>query len=332
VDNVRIAAREAHSAASAYRMMDADELEALAELIKADGLLDPITVGVIGEERFIVDGRNRLRACEIAGVAPRFVEIAFEDDAAVRRFVHSRGNGRRSITKGQQAIATAMLFPDDGGKGGRGKRDPATNSLTVGGFGRELLRQARAVLAYSPELASEVRDGATPLKEAFEKVKAARERSEFAEAQRQRLAQEAPDLAVRVKEESLSLSEAISVLEIRTGYKQVVACAVEIGRHLIEAREVITSDGDWALWLERALRWTDDIALPFISATEEFAKTGTVTDLNVDFCALHLLAEVKSAEPAPVLREDGEGAANREKPASDDAPAIPVAQTPETAS
>ena len=95
MDSVRIAAREAHSAASAFRLMDADELEALAELIKADGLLDPITVGVIREEHFIVDGRNRLKACEMAGVETRFVEIAFEDDAAVRHFVHGRGNGRQ---------------------------------------------------------------------------------------------------------------------------------------------------------------------------------------------------------------------------------------------
>ena len=43
----------------------------------------------------------------------------------------------------------------------------------------------------------------------------ARVRSEIAEGQRQRLAQEAPDLAVHVNQEKLSLDEAIAKLERR---------------------------------------------------------------------------------------------------------------------
>ena len=48
-----------------------------------------------------------------------------------------------------------MLFPVSPDKGGRGKK--ASNS--VAGFSHTLLSQARAVLAYSPELAIEVRAG-----------------------------------------------------------------------------------------------------------------------------------------------------------------------------
>ncbi len=61
-----------HPATNAYRMMDDDELEGLVESIAEIGLIDPITVGVLNGERFIVDGRCRPKACEIAGVEPRF--------------------------------------------------------------------------------------------------------------------------------------------------------------------------------------------------------------------------------------------------------------------
>jgi hypothetical protein len=69
-------------------------------------------------------------------------------------FVADR-NERRNITEGQKAMAYAFLFPN-GEKGGRGKKDPAKTSKSVGGFSDELLRQARAVLRYSPTLVEKV--------------------------------------------------------------------------------------------------------------------------------------------------------------------------------
>jgi hypothetical protein len=200
---------EAHPAANAYRLMTDDELADLAASVAVNGLRDPITVGVLDGKRFIADGRNRLKACEMAGVEPRFNEIVFKTEDDLRAFVADRSE-RRSITAGQKAMGHAMLFPE-AGKGGRGKKGPTQS----GGFGADFLRMARAVLAYSPELAAEVRDGATPLKQAYETARDAGVRSEIAESQRQRLAQEAPDLAVHVKEEKLTLDEAIAKLEQR---------------------------------------------------------------------------------------------------------------------
>ena len=48
-------------------------------------------------------------------------------------------------------MAVAPLFAQDDGKGERGKK----TSESAGGFGRELLCEARVVLAYSPEEAYE---------------------------------------------------------------------------------------------------------------------------------------------------------------------------------
>jgi hypothetical protein len=48
-------------------------------------------------------------------------------------------------------MAVAIIYPESGSKGGRGKTDAAQNSLATGQFGSERLRIARAVLAYSRE-------------------------------------------------------------------------------------------------------------------------------------------------------------------------------------
>ena len=62
---------------------------------------------------------------------------------------------RRNLTKGEMAMALAMLLPDPE-KGGRGNK---TKALETSGFSRQRLGQARAVLRYSVELAEAVRDG-----------------------------------------------------------------------------------------------------------------------------------------------------------------------------
>lgn len=59
-----------HPAADVFPPMDDTRLRELADDIRANGLQVPITL----HGGLVVDGRNRLRACEIAGVAPRFVE------------------------------------------------------------------------------------------------------------------------------------------------------------------------------------------------------------------------------------------------------------------
>jgi hypothetical protein len=59
-----------HPACLAFPLLPEEELQELAEDIKLRGLLHPIVV-FHGQ---ILDGRNRLAACEVAGVAPRFIE------------------------------------------------------------------------------------------------------------------------------------------------------------------------------------------------------------------------------------------------------------------
>jgi len=60
---------EVHSLAALFPMMPPDELEDLAADIKANGLNHAV---VIDAEGMLIDGRNRIEACKLAGVEPRY--------------------------------------------------------------------------------------------------------------------------------------------------------------------------------------------------------------------------------------------------------------------
>ncbi len=87
-----------HPAADLFPMMTDAELTELAADIKANGLLNPVVL-LDGQ---ILDGRNRLRACEMAGVEPRFCGW---QDAGISpvAWVVSQNAVRRHLTASQRA-------------------------------------------------------------------------------------------------------------------------------------------------------------------------------------------------------------------------------------
>ena len=60
-----------HPAAEMFPLLGDDELRELADDIAAHGLREPIVV----QGGTLIDGRNRLRACVMAGVEPTTVEL-----------------------------------------------------------------------------------------------------------------------------------------------------------------------------------------------------------------------------------------------------------------
>jgi hypothetical protein len=122
-------------------MMTDDELADLADDIKQHGLLHPI---VLDADGVLIDGRNRLRACEIAEVKPTFEQLNGHDAAA---FIVSANLERRNLTKGQQAMALAMIYPTTS----RGKRtEGSATTLSVSNkVSTARLSHARTVLRHS---------------------------------------------------------------------------------------------------------------------------------------------------------------------------------------
>jgi len=64
---VEINRRPVHPVADLFPMMTDEELADLAADIKANRLIQPI---VIDQKGLLIDGRNRAKACEIAGIEP----------------------------------------------------------------------------------------------------------------------------------------------------------------------------------------------------------------------------------------------------------------------
>lgn len=136
---------EVHPVAAIFPMMSAAELTELAEDIKGNGLIHPIKLSADGKT--LIDGRNRLKACEMARVEPRFERLNGQDPVA---YIWSANAERRQMTKGQLAMAWAKIYPDPE-KGGRGK-----NSIATIGFSAQRLSHARTVLREAPDLVDQV--------------------------------------------------------------------------------------------------------------------------------------------------------------------------------
>jgi hypothetical protein len=98
--------RPVHPIAELFPMMTDDELAELAADIKANGLIHPI---VVDKDGLLIDGRNRARACEIAGIEP--ATVVFEGDDP-RAYIIASNIARRHMSKGQQAMAVAMVYPE----------------------------------------------------------------------------------------------------------------------------------------------------------------------------------------------------------------------------
>jgi hypothetical protein len=90
-----------HPAAELFPLMKGPEFGLLVEDIAEHGLREPILM----YQGVMLDGRNRLRACEIAGVEPRFVE--WDGIGSPLAFVLSRNLHRRHLNEGQRAIIAA---------------------------------------------------------------------------------------------------------------------------------------------------------------------------------------------------------------------------------
>jgi len=213
---------EVHPAAALFPMMTADELEDLAADIKANGLLQPI---VLDHDGRLIDGRNRLHACQIAHVRPTFIELNGQDPTA---YIIAANVIRRHLTTGQRAMIIAKANFSKLEKFGE-----QGHLARVAGVTQNRLSQAMTILDWADEEVDSVISGAKTFDVTY---RLAQSRQQTHEAERERAAQErrdlemlqreAADLAELVIEERMPLDEAMAAYRQR--YRDRLAAEQEI--------------------------------------------------------------------------------------------------------
>lgn len=168
----------AHPAAEVFPMLLDAELRGLADDIKKNGLREPIVTYEENGETFILDGRNRARACELAGVEPLYTAFTGEPFA----LVVSANIHRRHLSVSQRAMAADKLARLRHGQkkahvtvcnGSERSMDHSEPSLALGEAAALLnvsegsVRRARVVRERGvPELAAAVTSGALSVRTA----------------------------------------------------------------------------------------------------------------------------------------------------------------------
>lgn len=99
-----------HPLADEWPKMDGEDLQNLADDIKANGQREPIVT--LGD--MILDGRNRLAACGMAGVEPKFRQFdPARDGPSPDNFVVSVNANRRHLDiDGKKGVAAKMIRRD----------------------------------------------------------------------------------------------------------------------------------------------------------------------------------------------------------------------------
>lgn len=99
-----------HPAADAYPLIDGEEFDKLVESIRTNGLREPLVL--THDRTVLVDGRNRYRACEKAGVKPAFTTLAADvTELDILALVVDRNERRRDMNQGQKAMVALALEP-----------------------------------------------------------------------------------------------------------------------------------------------------------------------------------------------------------------------------
>ncbi|KWO55947.1 ParB/RepB/Spo0J family partition protein [Burkholderia territorii] len=268
-DAIDVDALPVHPWAARFPMRSDDELQAMAQSIAAHGQRLPIVIGdavlALGDAPTLclIDGRNRLAACKLAGVAPVYTMLEGDADA----WIADSNLERRDLTKGQKAMLIAVRFPGATNKGGRGHKKTTEETSEVSA---KRVSQARAVYHYCPEMVDAVIAGETGLDEAYTQANLRRAMQEVQADRFEVLRQADPDLADLVTEERMKLSEAEAAARDRREREENALRSHAQSMKDIEAR--FASLGEAAL---------DELARFYKSRPERFHTDDLIGSIDV---------------------------------------------------
>jgi N6-adenosine-specific RNA methylase IME4/ParB-like chromosome segregation protein Spo0J len=146
--------RQFHPLADIFPLIEGTEFDELVADIKAHGLREPIVI----YEDMILDGRNRYRACEAAGIEPTFIVYQGDDPVS---YVVSLNLHRRHLSESQRAMVAAKLANlRDGQRADLVEGLPIGRASELLNVGERTVARAREVQERGvPELVSAVERG-----------------------------------------------------------------------------------------------------------------------------------------------------------------------------
>jgi N6-adenosine-specific RNA methylase IME4 len=144
---------EFHPLAAIFPLVEGAEFDEIAADIRKHGLHEPI---VVFEDK-ILDGRNRYRACEAAGIEPTFTVYTGDDPVS---YVVSLNLRRRHLDESQRAMVAAKLATLKLGDNQHSEGLPIGRASGMLNVGERTVARAREVLEHgAPELVSAVEHG-----------------------------------------------------------------------------------------------------------------------------------------------------------------------------
>lgn len=198
---IKLGPYQVHPFADAFPLIEGEEFDQLVLDIKKNGLREPI---VLNHDRTVlIDGRNRYRACDAAGVDPVYETLgARYAEPMVLDLIVSKNLARRQMNPGQRAMAAleyerlyaeAVRTEESVRKTTPPHRHASQNTSAdlhlsnmqpqyerksaskaakaVGASGRAVA-QAKAVAREAPDLANKVRAGEVALDAAYKQARA----------------------------------------------------------------------------------------------------------------------------------------------------------------
>lgn len=160
-----------HPAAELFPMMSVEELSELASDIRENGQLEPIVIF----DGQVLDGRNRIKACELVGIEP--ISHTVTNIASPVVYVLSRNLHRRHLSISQRAAIAVETLPmlqeeakqrKESTRGEDGRFNPLLQSCDDGGRANDI---AAAATQVSPRIVARAASVKRDDPAAFEAVK-----------------------------------------------------------------------------------------------------------------------------------------------------------------
>lgn len=192
-----------HPYVDEFPMASAEELEELATSIATVGLIHPV---VLTPQGLVLDGRNRLAACEKAGVEPTFETRDGDDDDYKEFVIGANTTGRReSMTVQIAAASVALVLGHEKRINGQWKRGTVGRSvntqLCTNSNWNEAIKRSGVILdELGPAHLREVRDGEASLNAKYEQARRQKDDREQAEARKVEAERQAEQREQRARE------------------------------------------------------------------------------------------------------------------------------------